>query len=273
MKAMGIKVVGVGRGQAGLEHFLEEKHWTEEATLVVDDDGDVFKALGCGKEGTWRDMVSVATIRAALSLKNSTDFSQVTGGPWFTFGGTFIITGRGRVVLEHRQKDFVESVCGWEIMKACYEADAEKSKAGEGDASSKVFMASAGKGDPVSVRSNGSGADKPEEKKRIRARAASIRADRAAYLAEVRKMWPREAMMKPRSFANSCEHCGKKFATMGDSSWRYNCSHCGDVVCHACSKHLAVVPRCGPDPVKVCEACVYEFDGKITPETPVPTMM
>jgi hypothetical protein len=59
----------------------------------------------------------------------------------------------------------------------------------------------------------------------------------------------------------TCASCNEIFTTI--SKRRHHCRLCGDVYCHDCSNHRALIPLEGPEfekPVRICDACHPEVE-------------
>lgn len=227
---MGVRLIGVGNGEVGLEPFLEGGFW--KGDLVIDKDGEIFKALGCGHHGSVWGLLHPQVLQAIMSATHAGD-PTTAGGDRFIMAGTFVFSEQGEAVLEARQSNFADSTSLYELIEACR-------LVGGGTTKSK---AKGKKGSPGKKSSR---------------KGVVEGSRRNSFDIRVNNVLPTNAIKKPPADVLNCGHCGTAF---GYTKWKYHCMRCGELNCNDCSKHSLIIPGRGDKPVRCCNSCMNEMNA------------
>ncbi|KAI9295636.1 hypothetical protein K502DRAFT_364833 [Neoconidiobolus thromboides FSU 785] len=117
---LGVRLIGIGFEEVGLQEFIDGKYWEWE--LFLDTDKTVHKALGLTKMSILVGLsdlltsASRAAVSAALKLGISGDFN----GDGFQLGGTYVVgAGEKGLLYEYKQTGAAIFPSIKSVFKAC----------------------------------------------------------------------------------------------------------------------------------------------------------
>ncbi|CAM6128619.1 unnamed protein product [Calypogeia fissa] len=117
LEANGFRVVAIGVERFGVEDFQAGKFWKGE--LYIDDGKKALKALDVKQLSIFNALKDIALNKdVSTAFKKTKDVPHNYKGDGRQLGATFVFAKGGKILLDHRQKNFGDHASNEAILKA-----------------------------------------------------------------------------------------------------------------------------------------------------------